>query len=440
MRELRLGITVLFAGLLMAQGDGDRLVAKIPDYLKLEGTVKGPGGEGLLVESQFRFGVDGQFVAYNAFEPHSVAAVVNDKVVGIYSVVDPAVVDPTGRHFAMRAWQPMSGKRVQSYIITGDGVRDDFAWVGRLAINQKGEVAFWEQPDAELIRGTIVGSDLRFHVGRRRGRKYSGAQVALSPCFTPDGKFVATAGKRKKEWFALVGKGIVKAQKPGLRSVEDVALAPDGSKFACTVLEADLAMNGGVPEPPGVVEGKRYVLLGKEKLGLAAEEAGVPTFGPHGKNLVFKYLFEGSMGLAFVGEAVVATKYGFVGNPVFDSSGETIAYAAVEGGRVPRWAWLRRDGPDLMREGRWSLYKRTKNGQPEPLVDQCDGIAHITFGPNGELAYAQKLRGKWFLIVDGRRSEACDSIDRPWWSADGKRVEFGARRDRELWWKVLELE
>ena len=34
------------------------------------------------------------------------------------------------------------------------------AWIGRLAINPKGELAFWEQPDAQLIRGRIVGTDI----------------------------------------------------------------------------------------------------------------------------------------------------------------------------------------------------------------------------------------------------------------------------------------
>jgi hypothetical protein len=43
-------------------------------------------------------------------------------------------------------------------------------------------------------------------------------------------------------------------------------------------------------------------------------------------------------------------------------------------------------------------------------------------------------------VCGDKRSETFDEIGEPHFAADGLRIAFGARKGRELWWKVLALE
>ena len=76
----------------------------------------------------------------------------------------------------------------------------------------------------------------------------------------------------------------------------------------------------------------------------------------------------------------------------------------------------------------------------ETIVDGCAGLAHVTFGPlPQQLAYAKRADGQWRLVVGGTESEPFDEVDKPQFRDDGKMVAFGARKGRELWWKVMVL-
>ena len=64
-------------------------------------------------------------------------------------------------------------------------------------------------------------------------------------------------------------------------------------------------------------------------------------------------------------------------------------------------------------------------------------VRHVTFGPRGErLAYAVRSEEGWAVVLDGKRSEFFDEVGAPRFSPDGATCVFGARLDRELWWKV----
>ncbi|MCR9248587.1 MAG: hypothetical protein NXI31_26470 [bacterium] len=438
MRVVIVVIALLLVGAAVAQDARDRKLATIPEKFGDFGFRGVAGFDAELVWPRFVFGPGGSYVAYNAVGTDSCTAMCNDEELGTFSRVESPVVDPTGQHFAFRCWNRKGKTGLEAFVVTRDRVHDGFRWIGPVAVNQEGVLAFWEWPQATAGVGVLRRGAAKLRVGKKRSRRFEAAPYEDPPVFAPDGEQLATLAMRKKRWLLLRGRGMPKAQKPLEHTVEEIEFSPDGLQVAYTMLVEDQVKMGATLD--GRLGAKRYVLYGEEKLGLDAVEAAAPRFGPKGEHLVFRYSRGRGTAIAFRGEELPAVEGGFVGEPAFDRSGATIAYAKMRDCDLPRWAWFRRRWPMPLNSGVWSLHKRTKNGKPETIVDACDWIAHVTFGPNGELAYAQMLRGKWFLVVDGRRSEACKAVGRPWWSADGKRVEFGALRGREFWWKVFELE
>jgi hypothetical protein len=84
--------------------------------------------------------------------------------------------------------------------------------------------------------------------------------------------------------------------------------------------------------------------------------------------------------------------------------------------------------------------RRVPGDKVETIVDRCAGLAHVTFGPlPQQLAYAKKADGQWRLVVGDTVSDPFDEVDKPQFRDDGKMVAFGARKGRELWWKVMAL-
>lgn len=64
-----------------------------------------------------------------------------------------------------------------------------------------------------------------------------------------------------------------------------------------------------------------------------------------------------------------------------------------------------------------------------------------SFSPQGKaLVYAAKKDRKWFVVVGEKKGQEFDFVWPPTFSLDGTRVAYGARKGRELWWKVLSLE
>jgi hypothetical protein len=68
-------------------------------------------------------------------------------------------------------------------------------------------------------------------------------------------------------------------------------------------------------------------------------------------------------------------------------------------------------------------------------------LESFNFSPDGQ-HHAFTARDKafrHFVVLDGKRREDFDDIGRFAFSPDGKKLAFGARKGRQLWWKVLEV-
>ena len=68
-------------------------------------------------------------------------------------------------------------------------------------------------------------------------------------------------------------------------------------------------------------------------------------------------------------------------------------------------------------------------------------LSGIAFSPDGE-HHAFTARDKafrHFVVLDGKRREDFDDIGRFAFSPDVKKLAFGARKGRQLWWKVMDV-
>ena len=83
--------------------------------------------------------------------------------------------------------------------------------------------------------------------------------------------------------------------------------------------------------------------------------------------------------------------------------------------------------------GEWFVMSGATKGEVFQKVGQP------VFSPDGKPSPI-RVAGQWHLVVGKTRSPPFDAVAPPVFSPDGKQVFFGARRGRELLWKVLTVE
>ena len=430
------------AGALPAQDpSAERLLATIPADLALTSDpIPAPDGSKQVDHAQFAFGAGGRFVAYIAYRGAKGVAVVGDKVLGEYHYLHAPVMDAAGEHFAFRAGNRVQPTKEQWWAIVDGQQGKPFDWIGEVALGAGGAAVFWEQPGAKLrADGAYDESPMLLHFGSKTTKKYDSPLSLIAPTFSADGSIVATCGARggRQVPFTFDQKKEVPA-KQAHDLVEDVVCSPDGRRLAVVAVVGGMPLEPGEPGPPDMAAGKWRIAVDGKSYGDGDDDVGAPVWSRDGKRLAFKVRRGGKMGIGTDQEPKPPCAHDFVGVPVFDASGQQLLFIGQNGGSdasgLARW----RD-PGAV-GGRCSLSNRTRNGKVEVLVDDADGLAHPTFGPDGRIAFAQKRGDKWHVRVGAIESPGFDDVGPPVFAADGKRLAFGARVGRELWWKVLALQ
>ena len=78
------------------------------------------------------------------------------------------------------------------------------------------------------------------------------------------------------------------------------------------------------------------------------------------------------------------------------------------------------------------------SGAEKPGAEEFRRVAHLTWSQDSkQLAFAGETAEGWRIVCGDKRSEPFDEVGPPHFSADGAKIAFGARKGRELWWKVL---
>ncbi len=424
--------------------NGGRKLATIPDDLELSQTSRGPDGTAYTTYTRFVFGRDGAFVAYSGFRGGKGVAMASEEELGEFDFLHQPVTDAAHTHFAFRAGSRKSPTKEQWWAIVDGKKGKSYAWISSVAVNGDGEAAFWEQPGAKVQQsdGAYNRSSVVFHAGRKTSKKFDDVPM-FDPVWSADGKTALTAAQKGREWVPItVTRRGAKADKRGHPMIDDAVLAPDGKRFALVVTVGGMPLPPGVPAPPGQAAGKPQVFVDGKAYGDDTDGAGGPVFAPRGKRFAYRYLDDAKMGLAFDTGKQTKADWDYVGEVTFDGKGKQVAFTANVGGKVNPYFRLRNvDNPlELAPGGTWSLHTWSGKGDAEAIVEGVEAARFPTFGPTGELAFVQRAKGRWYVTVAGRRSEGYDDIDQPFWGDQGKSIAFGARRDRDLLWQVLELQ
>lgn len=275
--------------------------------------------------------------------------------------------------------------------------------------------------------GTWTGARWSF----KTGDKWADAASLTPPLFSRDGSVLATRAAKGGAWYVLTSAGKKESAAPKGGEVSIDALALDARNKRC----AYVARNE--PGPAGrswlVCEGERWDDF---------ERAGAPIFSPDGKHVVFRFAQGKESGLAVDGERGPAGEWTFVQTPVFSSDGRRMAFVKNEGGTLDPWYRLVAGGEEHHEGGQDTLRACALGARESPAVGPpALSIRSPTFSPDGSrLACRVREADGWHVRVGEQKSAAHDEIGTLRFSRDGKKLAFGARSGRELWWRVLELE
>jgi Tol biopolymer transport system component len=268
----------------------------------------------------------------------------------------------------------------------------------------------WSPDGRTLVYSAKIDQDHFYVLDGKRGEPFDSVRDFT---FSPDGKTYAYAAN-EGTWMMVVGgrKGSEFA------SVGPPVFSPDGSTYGYSVITEDRAaivVGPGSRSVHGPVP--------------ALQAAGAPAFSRDGSVWAYRALLPGKGNAAQVrfsrttvnkGELRTVEEagpiYDSVTDPVVNSDGTLVAYGAGKGSRM-------------------YLVVGEKTNLKFSMIDR------ITFGPDGKtVAFLAGQYGKQFVHAGSNRSEDFDEVvSGPVWSQDGKKVAFIARREGQLWSKILEV-
>ncbi|MBI4564398.1 MAG: PD40 domain-containing protein [Planctomycetes bacterium] len=186
------------------------------------------------------------------------------------------------------------------------------------------------------------------------------------------------------------------------------------------------------------------------------DSVGALALSRNGKVLAYRAR-EGEHSFLVVG-GVKGPAFDHMIDPAISDDGDAIAFA---GSREGQWSLIAGDRKRPLQERPFSVFVSPSGAAVgyvlhEPLskggsvarvvVDGARGetfslVGRPTFSFDGQTyAYAADEGLKRYVVIRRRRIEAPGRITDPVFSPDGRRIGYGARIGRELWWKVEDVD
>ncbi len=447
-RPIRVAVLLLASTPLAAQSIAfePKLLHTIPDGISLEGDpITDPNGDSFTPTSDVVWGPTGRRVAYIGRRGQTsfpIDSGIDTQPEGFH-YLDSPVFSSDGDDVVWRAGNRIKPKKEKWWILrNGERSKKSYDWIGSVSIGPDGTIAFWEQPGAKIVAdGSYNRGKQVFHVGKKKGKKWEDATALTPAAFSADGSTVATAAGKGGEWHVLITDKNGK-QKPltkkGFQMIDSIALSPNGKEAAVVVMAG---MGFAPPGPGGMpMPGQKLVIQhGKNTYGKQFDSAGVPVFGPKRKQLAYKFADGKKMGIALTNDKKPRAEHGYVTNPVFSPDGSRMAYAAIEDAKVEPFYKMTTYCDFAIEGGKARLVTRKGKGKPKVDDAEYEGILHITFSPDGKrIAFVARKGKKWQIVCGDEKSDLFDEVGKPVFDESSKRIAFGARSGREIWWKVLE--
>ncbi|MEM7517224.1 MAG: hypothetical protein AAF368_09910, partial [Planctomycetota bacterium] len=415
----------------------------VPEELRLEDEpMIGPDGKSYPIQVPILWSPDGKRVAYSAIAAEGRAAVVNDSVLGIFDFCDPPSFSSDGAHYVFRIGMTKSKKQEVWWTLLDGEKQNKCDWLGSVQVLPDGATCYWEMPGARIQRdGSYKNKPMLFRTPFRKGKKWNQGRALQAPVIAEDGTWCATYGSlRGDDWT------VVLATKKGEKAVgepspfiADFAISQDGKQVATVERES----------PPGrpVMRGRGFkdgavLRSGKKEYGEGYDDLGVPQFTPDGKHLAYKVDRGGKMGIAFDGDKKVEPEWDFVWSPKFSQDSKRFVYVANRGGEVSPFWRMSSEGDYVDAEGGENFVIASDlGGKKREEWGPFGVVTDLVISADGKLvAFVAEEEGGWRIHCGEAKSELYDEVGTLIFAEDGEKLAFGARSDRELWWRVLELE
>lgn len=281
--------------------------------------------------------------------------------------------------------------------VTQDMRRDD-KWLAAVFSSDGKRLAYLAYRGGRYMEGFYLGGGKPFTVvDGKKGAEYDDISE-LS--FSPDGKTFAFWASDKKERFVVIGDQRREAydREPGGTNSE-VVWSPDGKSYAYSVSR-----------------GKKQMVVLNGKAGRPFDEISTPFFAPDGKTLCYYSRTDSGSYTFVMGEVEVSSPSESVSSVTFSPDGKSYAYAACS-------------------DGKFAVVVGGKRG-----ISYGTCVIRLQYSPDGRaVAYVGSRDSKEHVIVGEKEYGPFDRVKMLTFSPDGKKLAFAAVKEKELWWKVVNV-
>jgi hypothetical protein len=421
----------------------ERRLATIPEGFSLEGKpMVSPDGATTVPNVQrVRWSADGAHVGYVGLKGETPYAVLDETAYGPYHWVSGPEFG--GGRWAFRVGKSVGKDRERWWVLHDGEETDPQDWIGAVVLSPAdGEYVAWTQPGARVdSTGAYATGKQTLVTPWKKGAAWEDATSLLDPRFARDGSFVSTLAMKAGTWRVLIAdkRGERELGKPGAW-IADWDVAADGKAFALAI--ADPAAPAMGAPPPGLWPGrsKMVIQFGKRTFGAERDNASSPALSPNGKQVAYVATKGGLAGVAIDEGKRASLSHSAVPSLVWRPDGKELACVHCDGGSAQP-GLMSVSGEPVWKGGKWGVARVESNGKEAAEGRTWAEIADLTYSADGaRLAFAARGDGGWRIVCGALESEAFDEVGEPRFAADGKSIGFGARVERELYWKVLALE
>lgn len=400
----------------------EKLLTVIPNEYKEPGSYEYPGRYGVrqwdvLPRVSFeRYGrgwevtlsPDYSQVAYRAKAGGKMFVVINGKKGLEFDDVRYLTFNPDGSKLAYAA-----KLKDKWFIVTGDEKGPQFDKVGPPVFSPDGSRLAYA---AELTPKEFLVVD---------GRKGEEFNDISSPVFSPDGNSLAFVARPIGSKHATLFVGDKKVAEHPI--ISDVAFSPSG-KLAYAAGEI----------------GRMSMIFGDEQ-GPQFDTVYAATFSPDGTQVAYlamkSSLFKTKMFV--VSGDYRGTEYSFMSLPVFSPSGKLVYIGGKPnylqgksliylGDKVEESKCLVWDNLYFLSLSGVESWNRTFTVHPDGNKVACKVL------PDADRKFLPRYN-KWQIAVGNQLGPEVDDVGLPVFTSDGSAVGYWARKDREIWWKVMTI-
>ena len=401
--------------------------------------------------SNIVFSPDNNHIAYIAEKNKKKFVVVDEREGKIYDEIYPVLTfSPDSKKIAY-----VASKNNKGFVVTDEEEHEAYDNLSALhEYLSRVQSPFVFSPDSKHFAYVkIKGNKFSVVIDGKEGKAYN---YALPPTFSPDSSHFAYFAKKGGNGTVII------TDKEEIEGGKDFIFSPDSSHFAylkqknieegTTVFVDDKAI-GSYEFVDNLIfspNSKRIAYLiyenGKMFTVINGERSGKGYNFVYGKSLTFS---PDNRHLAYIASDKVASPQQ-LNEDIERMNAIQNAFVVIDGRESKEYTAIFVSPFTFSPDSKHFTYVAADKKGRFVVLDNREGERYfliypdsLTFSPDSKhLAYKIQVeaKGKFSIIVDGRRSKIYDWNGDPIFSSDSKYVRYGAQIGNEIWWIVNEIE